>query len=427
MSAGSRRAGGAPVSAAGLARAAGGLITATRGAGGTIGSGGPVVLAALVLALILGVRLGVEHGNPTGLIQFGRIFAPHTHPPVDGLVQSRFGYDGQFYWLQATDPLLRHGATIADLDAAGRGYDLQRMAYPLLADALAGGSRSVLPWTLLAVNVIAILALTAAVSRFARERGRSVWWGLAAGLTPGLVMGTLRDLSDPLATAALIGGLVAHARDRRLGAAALLTLAVLAREPMIVGVAAVAADALGRLWVARHDPASRRRIVRVWPVIVLPAVAFLAWQAYTRGLPVPRAHPPISTGTGVTSAGVGSDTLALPPGSNIRTEIRRTLSHDAAGPAIWELAYWVLLAAGAVSALALVRRGLRAATVTALLSAAIVTVIFLGDQWGVSRYGAPVLGALLVAGLQLRSRAVPWVCALAVVLTLAIPVIIPGG
>ncbi len=83
--------------------------------------------------------------------------------------------------------------------------------------------------------------------------------------------------------------------------------------------------------------------------------------------------------------------------------------------------------AGIVAAVAALRRGLWASTVTAVLTAAVLTVIFLGDQWGISRYGAPMFGALLLSGLRAGVRAPPRLCAAAAVLTLFVPFVVPGG
>lgn len=420
------------ISAAGLLQAGRGVAGALRPARWSVGPLVPVAVVAAVLVLILGVRLNVDHGDPTAFIQFGRQFVPYTHPPAGAVVNSRFGYDGQFYWIQARDPLLLHPVTLAELDATGRGYDLQRMAYPLLAAALALGRSSAIPWAMLAINVIAILALTAAIAGYARSLGRSAWWGLAAGLTPGLVMGTLRDLSDPLATAAMIGGLVAYERGRRWPAAGLLALAALAREPMIVAVAAVAADVVWGLWRGRSGTRAQRRApLRAWPVLLLPIVLFAGWQVYIKGLSVPPVAPapPAAQVASVLKARApaGSDTFNLPPGRDFRDEIRRSV-HDDPGPAAaWDIAYIGLLIVAIAAALLTLRRGLLAPTMAALLSGAVVSVVYLGDQWGISRYGAPVFGALLIAGLRTGLRGPLRICALAALLTLLVPVVIAGG
>jgi len=101
------------------------------------------------------------------------------------------------------------------------------VAYPALAGALSLGSDGALPWTLLGLDVLAVLALSAGAAAFLRAEGRSGWWALAIGLSPGLMLALLRDLSDPVATAAGLGGLMAWHHRRRGIATALLTLAVL--------------------------------------------------------------------------------------------------------------------------------------------------------------------------------------------------------
>jgi hypothetical protein len=122
---------------------------------------GPVLVVAVVLGLLIGSRLSFYHGDPAGFVLFGQRFLQYTHPPAGAPVNSPYGYDGQFYWIQATDPLLLRHATLVNLQATAPGYHLQRAAYPALAYALALGQRGALPWTLLSVNVFAVLGITA--------------------------------------------------------------------------------------------------------------------------------------------------------------------------------------------------------------------------------------------------------------------------
>jgi hypothetical protein len=342
---------------------------------------GPVLVVAVVLGLLIGSRLVAYDGNPTGLI----------HPPRGAIVASPQGYDGQFFWTAAQDPLLLHAATIANLDRAGGAYRLQRMAYPALAYVLALGGPAAIPWTLLAVNVLAILGITAGFAIFARSRGWSTWWALAIGLQPGFLLATMRDLSDPLATASMLGGLLMWQLRRSWWAAALFVVAVLAREPMTLAVVAVAIDAVARWWRCRREPGAFRRAVRyAWPTVVIPAAAFLAWQAHIHA-----------------RYGGGASTADSPDLSIFRdyvVEARRTLHQDSGLGAAWDLIYLALILAGMGCAIALLRRGITAASVAALLFALNTTVVLFGDQWGVSRYGLPVFATLLLGGLAQRSR-----------------------
>ena len=59
---------------------------------------------------------------------------------------------------------------------------------------------------MLAINLLVVLAITAAFAAYARRRGWSGWWALAVGLTARLLLATMRDLSDPLAAASMLAG-----------------------------------------------------------------------------------------------------------------------------------------------------------------------------------------------------------------------------
>ena len=201
----------------------------------------PVLVVAAVVALALGMSLDRYHGNLLGLVQFGQRFAAETHPPPGAPIESSSGFDGQFFYLQALDPLLLHDSTVDGLRAAHSGYRLERIGYPALAFALAAGRRSAIPFALLAVNVLVLLALAAGFAAYARRRGWSTLWAVPLALMPGLLLPTFRDLSDPLATAIPACRSVAVAK--RGGGGQLLsasTVAVLTREVMVLAVIAAA-------------------------------------------------------------------------------------------------------------------------------------------------------------------------------------------
>ncbi|MGH2915033.1 MAG: hypothetical protein ACRDMX_08595 [Solirubrobacteraceae bacterium] len=379
---------------------------------------GPVLIVSLALALMIATRLNEYHGNLAGFILFGRDYVRYTHPPGGAPVESPQGYDGQFYWIEANDPLLLRRATVADM-VGPAGYHFQRPAYPALAYALALGRRSALPVSMLAVNVLAILGLTLGLALFCRRRGWSVWWSLAVGALPGLLMPALRDLTDPLATAMMLGGLLAWYGRRRWGAAALLTIAVLAREPMAVAVVAILLDSIVSAWGARRDRAALARTARfAWPSVVVPTVAYAAWQLYIR-LAIPQI--PGSVSVGVTAAPAGALSL-----TGLAARISPMLHGFGSLVSAWELVYVALTAVALGVAVWLARRG-GVAALTALLCAATLTLIPFDDQWVLSRYTAPLFGALLLAGLvERRSRAARAVCLAAAAASVFLPWVITG-
>jgi hypothetical protein len=394
------------------ARAAGGVALPGRALISRTSVLGPVLVVAMVLGFLIAARLSTYHGNAAGFVLFGQRYVHYTHPPAGAPINSTDGYDGQFYWLQATDPLLLHHSTLTDIHNTAPGYHLQRPAYPALAYALALGMRSALPWTLLAVNVLAVLGITAAFSFYARRRGWSCWWALAIGLVPGLLMPTLRDLSDPLAVAAMVGGGRARSRGRSWLAAGLLAVGVLAREPMMVAVVAVGLDAACAWWRVRRTPGSLRRAVRhAWPAVVIPVAVFLAWQVYIHAR---------------YSAAAAAASSPLLPFKDFVDEVRYALAHDSPAGALWDLVYLLLILAGMGAAVALVVRRISAPTIAAALFALSLTVIVFGDQWGDTRYSAPLFATLLLGGLELGSRRATAICAVAAGMTLFLPVAIVG-
>ncbi len=375
---------------------------------------GPVVVVAVGLAILIGARLLVYHGNPTGLIQFGERTVQYTHPPRGAVVESAAGYDGQFYWIQANDPLLLHRATVPDLRGAAPGYHLQRPAYPALAYLLAAGQRTAIPWTMLAVNLLAVLGIAAGFAEYARRQGWSVWWALAVGLMPGLVLATMRDLSDPLAVACMLGGLLMFERGRRWWAAGLLSVAVLAREPMTLAVVALAIDAVARWWRLRHESGALRRVAgHAWPAVVVPAAAFLGWQAYIHA----------RYGSGAAAAGQP----VLPPFRDFVVEARRAIRDEPPLQAAWEVANLALILAAVGAAVSLLRRGVTTASVAAVLFALNLTVIIFADQWGETRYSAPLFAALLLSGLDRRSRVSVSICAAVAAMTVLVPIAVAGA
>lgn len=373
----------------------------------------PVLTVAVVLAGLITARLAVFGGDVTGLVEFGHKFAHQTHPPAGAFAGSRSGYDGQFFYLQAKDPLLLHDSTIDSMRAAGAGFRLQRMGYPLLAFVVAGGSTAALPIALLAVNVVALLALAAFFAVYARRRGWPTQWAAAMALTPGLLLPMLRDLSDPLATTCLLAGVLLAQSRRRWSAATALTLAVLTREVAILVVLALGLELGVRAWRARGKPGGWRAVIqRAWPVVVVPIAAFCAWQAYV----TVRYGGLLGT----------SDTGGI-PGLNLVQEIRTSI---ATAPtfafAAWDTMYVVLMIAGIVAAAASLRRGISIPGVAACGVAIGILLPTFGDPWSDTRVSAPLFALLLVEGLQRRSRWTLLLCAAVTSMTLLIPSSLPG-
>lgn len=226
---------------------------------------GVALLTLLAYGAFLLVRLHGFGGDVTRFVVAGDQFIPASAAASVGLSVTPHsgGYDGQFYYLLALDPFSPHAALPGahfDLPA----YRAQRILYPLLVWALSlGGRPTLVPALLVIVNLAAIVAVGTVGALLARRMGVAPIWGALLAFYPGLLLSLARDLSEPLALACALGGLLC-ALDRRWGwAALLLSFAVLARETTaLVAVALLIAGLLARCAPLRG--------VRLPPVRLIP-------------------------------------------------------------------------------------------------------------------------------------------------------------
>ena len=182
------------------------------------------------------------------------------------------GYDGQFYYRFAFDPFNWHptayGITI------DHPYRYTRIGYSVVAWVLsAGGHGRVLPFVLVAVNLLCVAAMAWLGGLLARESGRHALWGLLFAAYFGLVVSVGRDTSEPLADACLLGGLLAYRHRRFVLAALLVAYAVFTNEPVLVLPVVLA---LTRLWQLCRREARPGLPDLVW---VLPGFLYLLLQA----------------------------------------------------------------------------------------------------------------------------------------------------
>jgi hypothetical protein len=243
---------------------------------------GVVALAFASLRFAVAAR-----GNIAAFIVVGANHAQRSRLSPGVPVSRGSGYDGQFYYRLALDPLgWGHRAFGITLDTA---YRIDRIGYPALAWLAAGGHGPFVPVTLVLVNVVALGVLAGLGAALCRTIGRSPLWGLVFAGYWGLLWSLSRDLTEVVTAAGIIGGLLALRRDRPVMAALALTVAVLSRESVLVLLGALC---LSRLidWARTLAGASPPRNVlpkrsgRSGPSAidlawVFPLLAFAAWQA----------------------------------------------------------------------------------------------------------------------------------------------------
>jgi hypothetical protein len=211
-----------------------------------------VVCVAVFYAAFVSVRL--EQHGALWFVHIGSHFlsAAHTSTVIRPSIgaQNTFGYDGQLYFALAADP-----AHARDYMEGQAGVVYSRVFYPAVSRAASAGSVTALPYAMLGINLLAVLAGTAAIALWFVKRGFSAWPALLYGLFPGVIVTVFRDLTEPLAFGLAALAVLAFDRTRTRGlvlSAVLFALAVLTRETIVPFALAGAAT------LALHDRRWRR-------------------------------------------------------------------------------------------------------------------------------------------------------------------------
>lgn len=192
----------------------------------------PLAVLTAVYATVIFFYSARFDYNLSGLICIGERFA---RPDLVGedqvvLAGSR-GYDGQFYFFAAQDPLIRD-AVFRKMDVAA--YRYARAFYPWLAAFFALGRRALLPYTLLGVNLAGLMMGAYFASRMLRSSGLGSGYLLIYGLLSGFILAVLRDLAAPLAMGLVTGGVYYLGRDRPAVGCVFLAAAALTRELLVI-------------------------------------------------------------------------------------------------------------------------------------------------------------------------------------------------
>lgn len=187
-------------------------------------------------SVIVPLRL-VQH-DPLWFAHVGKQFvvAGHSSHVISGLHwDGPIGYDGQYYFGLAADP-----AHAKDYMGIESGIVYSRVGYPALIRATSVGSVSAMPYAMIVINLVAVLAGTFAVGRWLMRRDLPSWPSILFGLSPGIIFAVTHDLTEPLGFA-LVAIAVLLFERRLWPSAGVFALAALTREtavPFAIGGAA---------------------------------------------------------------------------------------------------------------------------------------------------------------------------------------------
>lgn len=241
---------------------------------GRTGAGAAVLLSAVVLefyACLLARQLRDRQGDVSSFVVAGDRYVDRARTPSPiTVLQHSPGYDGQFFYRMALDPLqMRDTAFGVTLD--NRSSRLMRIGYPLLAWLASLGQRSRVPIALVAVNLACLAWIAWLGVRLVSSWGAPGALGLAFAFYPGFVLSLERDTAEIVATAFGLAALSSALRGRFWRAVPFATFAVLTRETTLFilvgfGIVELVRSVRERRW--------RSSVV----ALLIPAVVLFAWQ-----------------------------------------------------------------------------------------------------------------------------------------------------
>jgi hypothetical protein len=224
------------------------------------------MITCLASVLLVGISIARAGGDPLALAHIGTRFS-------EGNVEGTEGYDGQFVYFIARDPVPERVAPHLDVPA----YRYQRILLPVLARGFSFGNETALPWVLALLGIVSLTAGAWAVEQILVGWRVRRWYALVYGLWTGFLLAVILDLPEPLAYGLVAGGLLALERDRQVLGWCLLGLSVFAKEvAMLFVVAGVLAYFFQRRW---------REMIALGMIGIVPFLVFQAWLWMVFGQP----------------------------------------------------------------------------------------------------------------------------------------------
>jgi hypothetical protein len=229
-----------------------------------------VLIVAVIYAVYGGLTLAKYQGDITRFIVAGDRFTQASDTPIDVAVSPQLdGYDGQFYFRLALDPLT-HDRTAFGITLDLPPYRQQRIVYPAAAHVLALGHPAWIPWALVLINYLGVCAMALIGGRYAQSLGRHALWGISLPLYTGFFFSFTGNLAEITEMVLLLTALLALQRQHPSWAALFLSLAVLTKETALIAALAVGAS---YYYTHRQMKLWRKGIVLAAPVAVYLALA----------------------------------------------------------------------------------------------------------------------------------------------------------
>ena len=189
------------------------------------------LITAVFLSVLFLFSLKVNK-NITGFMVIGDYFkAPQIWTAETLIHKGSVGYDGQFYYYIAHDPFIL-GQNYDHIDFPA--YRYQRIIYPLAAWLLSFGQPPLIPWMMVAVNLLGILLGTWFLILILKHFGRSPWYSLFYPASWGFLLCLLRSLPEPLAMTFVVIAVFFYIKGKPFRQIIALSLAGLTQETTLL-------------------------------------------------------------------------------------------------------------------------------------------------------------------------------------------------
>lgn len=218
----------------------------------------PILVTAVLYFLFL--FFSFNKYDPGAFPQAADYFADPALVPANLFVlPDSTGYDGQFYYRIALNPLTREKVEFG-IDMGSPRYRHQRIIYPLLGWLFSFGEPLLVVYSLIFVNFFMLLLIGHLAGRYAQLARRHAIWGLALSLYPGFIYTLSRDLVEITEAGILLAGLLFLEMKKESLASTFFSLAILAKETALLAAVALL---------------SRKKY---WPVAIAPIAIYGLWQ-----------------------------------------------------------------------------------------------------------------------------------------------------
>ena len=188
-------------------------------------------------------------GNITGFFRIGSEFpkSPYLDTTKALIFSGEAGADGQQFLTIAFDPFLRNPDTIQALDVPDFRY--RRILYPLLGYILGLGKVSLIPYAMVAINCISIIAIILYTKAYLKLIESPAWQSILVLCIPSVWIILYFSTAGLLSSALLVSSLYYYRTQKLFLSAFLIGLACFARETILIVVLSFCcASLLQRKW-----------------------------------------------------------------------------------------------------------------------------------------------------------------------------------